>query len=134
MAERYIPSEDQYLAAFQSTYKELPPAYQKILNKLYEHCYFMQDNCRLRTWELSEAAGYKGGADGHIGHIGKRFQEFFEIHDDQYEKPSQPALAIVSWFPDDVYGYWYLELILEAAKAFKQFLLENPEGVAEKIA
>lgn len=47
--ERYIPSEEKYLEAFRSIYEELTPGHKAILNKLYQHCYFMKDNRRLRT-------------------------------------------------------------------------------------
>lgn len=58
--ERRIPSEVEYLQAFYSIYEGLTPGHKAILNKLYQHCYFMNNNRRLRTWELSEAARYNG--------------------------------------------------------------------------
>jgi hypothetical protein len=39
-AERYIPSEDQYLEAFTSIHPTLTSGHQAILAKLYQHCYF----------------------------------------------------------------------------------------------
>ncbi|MEH2076793.1 MAG: hypothetical protein V7K57_20735 [Nostoc sp.] len=116
--ERYIPSEEKYLEAFRSIYEELTPGHKAILNKLYQHCYFMKDNRRLRTWELSEAAGYDGDSSGQIGHLGEKFCKFFGVKDDEF---GQPALAIISWFADEINGYWYIELIPEAARAFNRF-------------
>ncbi|MEE3716455.1 hypothetical protein V2H45_06835 [Tumidithrix elongata RA019] len=118
--ERYIPSEEEYLEAFRAIYKDLNPGHQAILEKLYQHCYFMEDNRRLRTQELSESAEYKGDSSGQIGLIGKKFCKFFGSE----EKFRQPGLAIVSWFPDEVKGYWYIELLPEAARAFRSFRLE----------
>lgn len=102
-AERYIPSEEQYLEAFHSIYEELTPGHKAILNKLYQHCYFMIDNRRLRTWELSKAAGYDGDSSGQIGHLGAKFCKFFEL---EYDEFRPPALAIISWFADEMNGYW----------------------------
>lgn len=120
--ERYIPKEEQYLQAFQAIYHDLTLGHKAILDKLYQHCYLMKNNRRLRTWELSEAAGYSGDSAGQIGHLGAKFCQFFGVHNDAFE---QPALAIVSWFADEVSGYWYVELIPEAARAFKLFRVEN---------
>jgi glutaredoxin 2 len=121
-AERYIPSEEQYLEAFHSIYEELTPGHKAILNKLYQHCYFMINNRRLRTWELSQAAGYNGDSSGQIGILGAKFCKFLEL---EYDEFRPPALAIVNWFADEVNGYWYIELIPEAARAFKRFRLET---------
>ena len=71
MEERYIPSEDLYLAAFREIYPRLTSGHKAILKKLYEHCYFMQDNRRVRTWELSKAAGYKAKFEDEDEHQGK---------------------------------------------------------------
>lgn len=120
--ERYIPSEEQYLEAFHSIYEELTPGHKAILNKLYQHCYFMKDNRRLRTWELSKAAEYDGISSGQIGLLGKKFSNFFELEDEEVE---QPALAIISWFADEINNHWYIELIPEAARAFKRFRRET---------
>jgi hypothetical protein len=129
--ERYIPSEEKYLEAFHSIYQELTPGHKAILNKLYQHCYFMKDNRRLRTWELSEAAGYDGDSSGQIGHLGEKFCQFFGVKNDEF---GQPALAIISWFADEINGYWYLELIPEAARAFKRFHIETLQSINEKIS
>ncbi|AUT03152.1 hypothetical protein CLI64_23595 [Nostoc sp. CENA543] len=120
--ERYIPSQEEYLEAFRAIYHDLTLGHKAILEKLYQHCYFMKNNRRLRTWELSEAAGYKGDASGQIGHLGAKFGEFFGMEKNDF---GQPALAIVSWFADEISGYWYIELIPEAARAFKLFRQEN---------
>jgi hypothetical protein len=120
--ERYIPSEEKYLEAFHSIYQELTPGHKAILNKLYQHCYFMKDNRRLRTWELSEAAGYDGDSRGQIGHLGEKFCQFFGVKNDKVEKP---ALIIISWFADEINRYWYIELIPEAARSFKRFHIET---------
>ncbi|OYD97430.1 hypothetical protein CDG76_00600 [Nostoc sp. 'Peltigera membranacea cyanobiont' 210A] len=122
--ERYIPSEDKYLEAFHSIYEGLTLGHKAILDKLYQHCYFMKDNRRLRTWELSEAAGYNGDSSGQIGHLGASFCKFFGVKDGEF---GQPALAIVNWFADETNGYWYIELLPEAARAFKRFRLETIE-------
>ncbi|WP_392532358.1 hypothetical protein [Nostoc sp. C117] len=82
----------------------------------------MKDNRRLRTWELSEAAGYDGDSPGQIGYLGAKFCKFFGVKDDEFR---QPALAIVNWFADETNEYWYIELIPEAARAFKCFRLET---------
>ncbi|MBD2562848.1 MULTISPECIES: hypothetical protein [Nostoc] len=82
----------------------------------------MKDNRRLRTWELSEAAGYDGDSAGQIGHLGEKFCNFFGVKSGEF---GQPALAIISWFPDEINGYWYIELIPEAARAFSRFHLET---------
>jgi hypothetical protein len=121
-AERYIPSEEKYLEAFHSIYEGLTLGHKAILDKLYQHCYFMKDHRRLRTWELSEAAGYDGDSSGQIGHLGENFCKFFGVKDGEF---GQPALAIVNWFADETNGYWYIELIPEAARAFKRFRLET---------
>ncbi|BAY96588.1 hypothetical protein NIES37_05220 [Tolypothrix tenuis PCC 7101] len=120
--ERYIPSEEEYLEAFHSIYEGLTPGHKAILNKLYQHSYFMIDNRRLRTWELSASAGYNGNSSGQIGHLGVKFCNFFEL---EYDEFRPPALAIISWFADEINGYWYIELIPEAARAFKRFRLET---------
>ncbi|MEH2384536.1 MAG: hypothetical protein V7K14_01820 [Nostoc sp.] len=120
--ERCIPSEEKYLEAFYSIYEGLTPGHKAILNKLYQHCYFMKDNRRLRTWELSEAAGYDGDSSGQIGKLGKKFYRFFGVKDEEFGKP---ALAIISWFRDEINGYWYIELIPEAARAFKRFYIKT---------
>ncbi|MBN3923525.1 hypothetical protein [Nostoc sp. NMS4] len=120
--ERCIFSEEEYLEAFHSIYEGLTLGHKAILDKLYQHCYFMEDNRRLRTWELSEAAGYDGDSPGQIGHLGASFCNFFGVKDNEF---SQPALAIVNWFADETNGYWYIELIPEAARAFKHFRLET---------
>ncbi|BAY24454.1 hypothetical protein NIES2100_42490 [Calothrix sp. NIES-2100] len=120
-AERYIPSEEQYLEAFYSIYEGLTPGHKAILDKLYQHCYFMKDNRRLRTWQLSQAAEYDGDSPGQIGHLGAKFCKFFGLEHDEF---GQPALAIISWFKDEINGYWYIELIPEAARAFQRFRLE----------
>jgi hypothetical protein len=107
--ERYIPSEERYCEAFQAIYPKLTSGHQAILDKLYEHCYFMKDNRLLLTSELSAEAGVK-------------FCEFFGVSSDVFGKP---GLAIVNWFelPDN--GYWYLELLPEAARAFKRYRAVN---------
>jgi len=120
--ERYIPSEDEYLQAFYAIYNQLTPGHQAILDKLYQHCYFMKNNRRLRTWELSEAAGYNGDSAGQIGILGAKFCNFFGLENEEF---GYPALAIVSWFEDETNRHWYIELIPEAARAFKRFRLEN---------
>jgi hypothetical protein len=117
--ERYIPSEDQYLEAFTSIHPTLTSGHQAILAKLYQHCYFMEDNRRIRTWELSDAADYAGDSSGQIGKIGEKFFDFFHL---DVVQCVQPSLALVSWFPDETAQYWYIELIPEAARAFKRFL------------
>ncbi|BAY10728.1 hypothetical protein [Calothrix sp. NIES-2098] len=120
--ERYIPSEEQYLEAFHSIYQGLTLGHKAILNKLYQHCYFMKDNRRLRTWELSQAAGYDDDSPGQIGLLGKKFCKFFGL---EHEEVGQQALAIISWFPEEINNHWYIELIPEAARAFKRFRRET---------
>lgn len=122
MGERYIPAEEQYLEAFRVIYNELTPGHQAILKTLYQHCYLMQDFRGLRTWELSDAADYQSDSPGQIGHIGAKFCEFFGVSTEVFE---QPARAIVNWFPDEEKGYWYMELLPEAARAFRRFLCEK---------
>jgi hypothetical protein len=116
--ERYIPSEEQYFAAFQAIYPGLTPGHRAILDKLYEHCYFMKDNRPVLTSELSASADYQGNSPGQIGIIGVKFCEFFELPSDVFGKP---GLAIVNWFEQAENGYWYLELLPEAARAFKRY-------------
>ncbi|WP_194007905.1 MULTISPECIES: hypothetical protein [unclassified Tolypothrix] len=123
--ERYIPSEEEYLEAFHSIYEGLTPGHKAILNKLYQHSYFMIDNHRLRTWELSASAGYDGDSSGQIGILGAKFCKFLGL---EYDEFRPPALAIISWFNDEINGYWYIELIPEAARAFKRFRLETVQS------
>jgi hypothetical protein len=120
--ERYIPSEERYCEAFQAIYPKLTSGHQAILDKLYEHCYFMKDNRLLLTSELSAEADYQANSPGQIGIIGVKFCEFFGVSSDVFGKP---GLAIVNWFelPDN--GYWYLELLPEAARAFKRYRAVN---------
>jgi hypothetical protein len=58
----------------------------------------MQDNRRIRTWEMSDAADYAGVSSGQIGKIGEKFFDFFHLDDVQCP---QPSLALVSWFLDE---------------------------------
>jgi hypothetical protein len=116
--ERFIPLEDQYFEAFQVIYPALTPGHQAILDKLYEHCYFMKDNRPVLTSELSASADYQGNSPGQIGILGVKFCEFFGVHSDVFGKP---GLAIVNWFEQKDNGYWYLELLPEAARAFKRY-------------
>ena len=117
-SERYIPSEEQYYAAFKAIYPTLTLGHQAILNKLYEHCYFMKDNRPMLTSELSASADYQGNSPGQIGIVGVKFCEFFEVSSDVFGKP---GLAIVNWFELAENGYWYLELLPEAARAFQRY-------------
>jgi hypothetical protein len=55
---------------------------------------------------------------GQIGIIGVKFCEFFGVSSDVFGKP---ALAIVDWFEQKENGYYYMELLPEAARAFKRY-------------
>lgn len=116
--ERYIPSEEQYFEAFQVIYPELTPGHRAMLNKLYEHCYFMKDNRLLLTSELSVSAYEKDDVPGQIGLIGVKFCKFFGVSSNIFGKP---ALVIVNWFQYTENSHFYMELLPEAARAFKRY-------------